>query len=285
MWRERIFNPNVSLKTRGYQVANALLSPFVVGPLGISHVLEFPKSGGSWIRNMVRSYLGSEPFYNDRLLFRDAVIHGHRLHRFVYRRPIVVVRDPRDLYTSLYHHECHMDDRESRLSIERHFTHDPERSVDDDFEAYLRARLIEPNHPWFFFSQFVDSWAGRPSTCLVRYEDFLIEPETQLIRIVRFLGRRVDLDRIREAVEINSFAAQTRIRYGQERAQGEEDNSKFLRKGVAGDWRNHFNADACELFEKLEGPSLRRLGYERDASWVDAQREALGAPPATGNAV
>ncbi|HNP16408.1 MAG TPA: hypothetical protein PKI99_08100, partial [Terrimesophilobacter sp.] len=94
MWRERIFNPNVSLKTRGYQVVNAALLPFVAGPLGISHVVEFPKSGGSWIRNMVRSYLGAPPYYHDRILFRNAVIHGHRLHRRVYRRPIVVVRDP-----------------------------------------------------------------------------------------------------------------------------------------------------------------------------------------------
>ena len=43
----------------------------------------------------------------------------------------------------------------------------------------------------------------------------------------------------------------------------------FERKGIAGDWRNHFDPRSCELLERHEGESLRRLGYEADASWIE----------------
>ncbi len=42
----------------------------------------------------------------------------------------------------------------------------------------------------------------------------------------------------------------------------------FLRKGIAGDWRNYFNKEAREILHHYAGRELIRLGYEKDASWV-----------------
>jgi hypothetical protein len=266
---ERIFNPNVSLKTRTIQVANAILTPVLVRPLRLTHVVEHPKCGASWIRNMIRTYLGSELYLTDRLLFRDAVIHTHRLYRRSFYRTVVVVRDPRDLYVSCYYHETHYEGRDKRLSIEKYFTHDPNRPIEEDFSDYLEGRLLHPNHPWFYYSQFLDSWLNRPAVCVVRYEDFLREPETQLIRVIRYLNRPLNLEKIEEAVRLFSFSHQTKVRYGEAREPGDTDNTKFMRKGVAGDWKNHFNRRSCELLERIEGPSLRRLGCEEDAGWVE----------------
>jgi len=42
-----------------------------------------------------------------------------------------------------------------------------------------------------------------------------------------------------------------------------------LRKGVAGDWRNHFSKDAKQVFNKLAGKELIKLGYEIDESWIE----------------
>lgn len=274
MIRERVFNPNVSFKARARQLVNAILIPVLARPLRLTHVVEHPKSGASWIRNMIRSYLGSELYLADRLPFRDAVIHTHRLYRRSYYRPVVVVRDVRDLYVSFYHHEMHYEDREKHLTIQKYFKHDPKRPVDEDFAEYLEARLLHRNHPWFYYSQFLDAWLNRPAVCVVRYEDFLSEPETQLVRVIRFLNRPLNLEKIEEAVRVNSFAHQTKVRYGEARERGTTDNTKFLRKGVAGDWKNHFNRRSCELLERIEGPSLRRLGYEEDAGWVERYLES-----------
>lgn len=265
---ERIFNPHVSLRDRGFQVANAILTPFLCRPLRICHVVEFPKCGGSWIRNMIRTYLGSGLYLGDRLIFPDAVIHTHRLFRRSFAWPVVVVRDPRDMYVSMYHHENFYEGRATVAALERVYRHDPAKSPADDFAAYLEAKLTTVTHPVFFYSQFIDSWLGRPGSCLVRYEDFLEDAERELIRVIRFLDREVDVARIESVVQENSFESQTRKSYGESRSSGEEDRSKFLRKGVAGDWRNIFNEKSCNLIRRFEGVSMRRLGYEPDDSWA-----------------
>ena len=51
------------------------------------------------------------------------------------------------------------------------------------------------------------------------------------------------------------------------RNPGEEAKS-FIRKGIAGDWKNKFSPEACEMFNKYAGGALIKVGYEKDDSWV-----------------
>jgi hypothetical protein len=260
---------NVPPKMRAYQLANAVLTPFVCRRWRICHVVEYPKCGGSWVSNMLRSYVGVD--FNDgyRLLKRNDVVQKHVLHRTEMAWPIVVVRDPRDMYVSCYYHETQFEDREANLAIGRYFKRDPDRSIREDFAEYLEAKLLNVTHPRFYYSQFLDSWLNRPQTCVVRYEDCLRDPEAALIRMVRFSRRPIDPERIRRAVEENSFGSVTKRLYGEERTPGEQDNTRFVRRGQAGDWKNHFDRRSCELIERFEGSSLRRLGYETDGDWIE----------------
>jgi hypothetical protein len=260
----------VPIRRRVYQAANSVIAAVVGGPLRVCHVVEFPKCGGSWISNIIRSYVGSNFNEGYRLIGRDEVIQKHLRYRPDLTRVVVVVRDPRDMFVSAYYHETSFTDREKSLPIERYFRRDPNRPIAEDFAEYLEAKLLHVTHPRFFYSQFLDSWLGRPGVCMVRYEDFLEDAEAQLIRVVRFLERPVELDRIRSAVSENSFENTTRRLDGVERSTGVEDNTRFVRKGIAGDWKNHFNKKSGQLIEKFEGSSLRRLGYELDGRWVSA---------------
>ena len=52
------------------------------------------------------------------------------------------------------------------------------------------------------------------------------------------------------------------------RKPGEENKNSFLRKGLVGDWKNHFNTEAREIFEHYAGTCLVQLGYEQDHSWI-----------------
>ena len=267
---DRLNLANVPIRRRAYQAANSAIAAVVGGPLRVCHVVEFPKCGGSWISNMIRSYVGSSFNEGYRLIGRDEVIQKHVRYRPGLVRVVVVVRDPRDMFVSAYYHETSFSDREKSLPIERYFRRDPERPTAEDFADYLEAKLLYITHPRFFYSQFLDSWFGRPGACVVRYEDFLEDAEAQLLRVVRFLARPVDLRTIRLAVSENSFENVTRRLYGVERSTGVEDNTRFVRKGIVGDWKNHFNERSCQLIEKFEGCSLRRLGYEQDSGWVSA---------------
>ncbi len=259
---------NVPLRVRALQVANGAASFALSRPLGLIHVVEHPKCGGSWVRNMLHTYNGTELFLDQRLLRLREVIQVHRLHRAWYWRPVVVVRDPRDMFVSFYYHETHYRRRERNLAIERYFRHDPKRLRRDDFVAYLEAKLANRTHPPFAYGEFVRSWKDQPRTIRVRYEDFLADPGRELTRVVRHLGLEPDPQRIREAVELNRFENATRAR-GQTRRPGEADLGEFERKGIAGDWKNHFDRRSCELIERFEGWTLRELGYEGDAGWIE----------------
>lgn len=269
MWSQRVFNRRVKLAQRFLHLSNAGIEAALSGPLHLAHVVEFPKCGGSWVRNMLRTYRDTDLFAHDRVLRHRDVIMVHRLYRRRFPRPIVVVRDPRDLYVSFYYYETAFERRDPSSVLFKYFHHDPQRLLQEDFHDYLRVKLLRLTHPWFFYSQFLDAWLKRAQVCVVRYEDCLAEPETQLIRMLRFLGDDIDLERVERTVQQTSFSAITQARYGQTRSPGEEDKTKFHRKGIAGDWRNHFNAASCRLLEKLEGTSLRRLGYEADAGWIE----------------
>ena len=51
------------------------------------------------------------------------------------------------------------------------------------------------------------------------------------------------------------------------RTKGQENVKSHYRKGVPGDWANHFSDDLRARFKKRHGDLLIRLGYETDLHW------------------
>lgn len=51
------------------------------------------------------------------------------------------------------------------------------------------------------------------------------------------------------------------------RNPGEANNNVFYRKGVAGDWKNHFSEQDKQTFKKLAGDLLIAMNYEKDNDW------------------
>ena len=251
-------------------LVNEGISLLLSRPFGLVHIVEYPKCGGSWIRNMVESLRGENAtqYLGDRLLRPGDIVQGHWTYRPWIPRPVVVVRDPRDVFVSYYFHETRFKRREEKRGIDRYFRSDPQRPIPADFALYLEAKLGHRTDPPFSYRELLASWLGRPSVLWVRYEDCLTNPERQLARIAAHVGLLVDPARVRAAVEANRFENATRHR-GLERKPGEAEPGEFERSGIAGDWRNHFNKRACELLEQYEGWTLRELGYESDAGWIE----------------
>jgi lipopolysaccharide transport system ATP-binding protein len=52
------------------------------------------------------------------------------------------------------------------------------------------------------------------------------------------------------------------------RRRGDEHSASFFRKGVAGDWKNHFTPKLEEMYAHLLGEFLDEFGYEKDPSDV-----------------
>lgn len=96
----------------------------------------------------------------------------------------------------------------------------------------------------------------------VRYEDLLERPVEETARLLEFLGADASRETVARCVESASFE-----RWTKDRKRGQEDSTSFLRKGVAGDWRNVFTGRDRRVFKEIAGDLLIRLGYERDYDW------------------
>jgi Sulfotransferase domain len=96
----------------------------------------------------------------------------------------------------------------------------------------------------------------------VRYEDLLERPNEEVRRLLGFRGVGTDETLVERCVGSASFE---KLSKGRER--GQEDPSSFYRKGIAGDWKNHFTEEDRRAFKEEAGELLIRLGYEEDLDW------------------
>jgi hypothetical protein len=146
--------------------------------------------------------------------------------------------------------------------------------IRSNLPVFLEYAFTKQRHPPFSWAEFVERWYGRPDTHPVRYEDLRSDPVPTLKRLVSDLsGVDVPACRVAEVVEEFSFARQAG------RSPGREKHNSFMRKGIAGDWRNYFTYDAAQVFRRYAGAALIQLGYEEDDSWLNAFAGARDEQP------
>ena len=75
-------------------------------------------------------------------------------------------------------------------------------------------------------------------------------------------GEKIPVEILRERIIRNRFS-----RMSNGREQGDEDVTSHYRKGVAGDWKNHFTAQHRRAFKERYNDLLVELGYEKSSDW------------------
>jgi hypothetical protein len=107
------------------------------------------------------------------------------------------------------------------------------------------------------------SWLEASDELVLRYEDLLTNDLTLLeSALLDHCRLPVTREKLREAV----LAARFEVLTGG-RARGHEDLTAHERKGVSGDWRNHFTSRVKRAFKARYGGLLVASGYEADLSW------------------
>jgi hypothetical protein len=91
----------------------------------------------------------------------------------------------------------------------------------------------------------------------VRYWELKQKPVEAMEGILNFLGASYTQEIIQQMYDAASFK---KLSGG--RKAGEEDNSSFFRKGIIGDWKNHFDEKSLEIFNQHAAPSLVATGYD-----------------------
>ena len=200
-------------------------------------------------------------------------MHGHYLKAWGIRKVVIIWRDGRDVMVSWYHQclFCHEYGNTHLVEKTRaELAYEDYENIRRNLPTFLEYVFSRQKHPGFTWPQFVREWYGRRRAVFTCYEDLSRDPASELRRVVLELSRlALDAKSAADIAERWSFPQ----RAG--RSAGREDKSSFLRKGIVGDWKNNFSAEACEIFEKYAGAELRLLGYERDGSWLDSDSVSL----------
>ncbi len=222
-------------------------------------VVEFPKSGGTWLCQML-SDLMDLPFpRNSALPFKRVIQHAHHIGP-TYYKTIVVIRDGRDVITSAYFHFLMSGESKHGRLVKKW------RGLlgEQDFNDVNKTMplFIEAFHNSFSVGRENVNWAQHVSSyntddqnlLFVKYEDLLDNAAVELKKIMSWY-KIEPAENILEVVEKYSFKNQTG------RNRGEEEARSFLRKGVAGDWKNNFNEESIQLCDKYYSHALEKFGY------------------------
>lgn len=228
-------------------------------------VNEYPKSGGSWPAKMIADATELTCPTHRLPKLGPCVLHGHYLTGTNIPKTVYVWRDGRDIAVSWYYHFVvgNQYTKTEAVDVVRQQAGitDPQ-NIEESFPRALSYFLQSPRHPRYTWASFVDRWADSQHLH-VKYEDLKSDPVAELQRLaIGLTGAPLEDMRAQEIVETHSFSRQAK------RKPGEEDSKQYLRKGIVGDWKNHFTAETREMFAKHAGAQLIKLGYEKNDDWV-----------------
>ena len=228
-------------------------------------VNEYPKSGGTWVCQMLSDYFDLPFPRNQFPKFQSSILHGHYLYFPTLKNVFIVMRDGRDImvsyyYQSLFKHE-RFNDRLVEIS-KRDLNFDDYSDIKTNMPKFIEYKFRNNKHPRFTWSDFVNSWIDK-DVSIITYENLLTDTINVMGQAInKVCNVKPDEDRLREISEKYSFKNQAG------RNPGDENKLSFLRKGIAGDWKNYFSKEAGQVFNKYAGNELIKLGYEIDESWI-----------------
>jgi lipopolysaccharide transport system ATP-binding protein len=167
-------------------------------------------------------------------------------------RTFVVIRDPRDTLVSwyfslMYSHPLETEHvRKERAELGR-------MTKSEGLALMISKHLQEVM--WI-----QREWIGAGAR-IFRYEDF-VQNEHETFRSLFEFCNLPTCDLLRRLIVFrHSFRVRTWWRMGR------ENTRSHLRRGVPGDWKNHFSDDLKKFFKAQHGQTLALAGYEPDDSW------------------
>lgn len=229
-------------------------------------VVEYPKSGGTWLVSLLGDLLNKpkrDVYINDSEknfwgnyfwyqghenigLVHDCVAKSHEypgtsLHSSE-ATTIHLIRDGRDVIVSKYFYE-------NEFLVKNGLKNN---GIVDKY-AYVKNIAEEWN-------RFVTEWK-EVADFECRYESILAYPESVLLDICKYLNQSVNEHEIENAIKQN-----TKQQLAEKIGKVFKHNT-FVRKGVAGDWKNFFDESMKDKFKQVAGKTLIEFGYEKDNEW------------------
>ena len=256
----------------GYRYAKALPMYFVVG---------FPRSGTSWLSELIADYYNlPRPRHYYLPIAFASVIHTHFKPNSKFQNTFYIYRDGRDSYTSSYFKSLKLIKEQPDYVKAAHYRQLFEQRTDNptlrdhqlNFVAFLRDQFNE-EHIW---SRHITQWQqasrSNSSIAFLSFEKLLSEPAAELMRAITTISGSADQIVLEQVIHRNSFAQQIRRPKSQHRT--------VLRKGKKNSWRDVFTEDSARLFNEYCGEKMMELGYVNDLNWYTDLTAAPANTPA-----
>ncbi|KAM3922399.1 sulfotransferase 2B1-like [Leptodactylus fuscus] len=152
---------------------------------------------------------------------------------------IYTLRNPRDVIVSLFHF----------TKIVNLFT--PIENFQNFIDYFVQGETLYGT--WF---DHVKGWMQMKDDerfFYITYEELLQDLRGSVVRLCKFLGQELDDAQIDLVVEHSTFKSMKKNPMSNWSQSDILDNSKgsFMRKGISGDWKNHFTVAQSEYFDKI----------------------------------
>lgn len=171
-----------------------------------------------------------------------------------------IIRDPRDMIISGYFYHlwcaekwCH----EKKPKYDNRSYQELLNSVSQEEGIALEIHRVK----WSIKDMLTWDYSN-PNIIEIKLEDLAKDEKSVMTQIFQHYGFHDHiLDKALSIYEKYTFEKIARRKRGEEKKQG------HFRKGVSGDWKNHFTAEHKKLFKEMYPGVLVKLSYEQDDNW------------------
>lgn len=237
------------------------------------YTVGFPRSGNTWLSRLLGDALNSpvQSRKNNHAIGDEGedrvgnyIIRQEHLDKKKYagERPIIlIVRDPRDTAVSVWKYW----QIESLLHTVR--------------KMHKGKWPITHGGGW---SNFYDFWLDTEADYLLKYEDLLSDTRKETERLLQYLGEEPAFP-LDEIILRQSFGERKKLakKYGDLMPYGKAVQESCLRRGIAGDWQNHFDRELELIAKTYFGETAAQYGYNlktRDERRKEDDRRGTGLP-------